>query len=84
MDFYQKPVVTERAADAYCVECNAPMTGDEAALNYKLVDKKTAHILCPACLGRKMELSPDSLREMITLFRKQGCRLFSPWVEDMA
>lgn len=81
MEFYQKPVVEERPADAYCAECDTPMTGDEAALNYKLVDKKTTHILCPACLGKKLELSPEALREMIILFRKQGCTIFSPWVE---
>ena len=82
MKFYAKPVAMGRPADAYCVECDAPMTRDEAALNYKLVDKKTAHILCPACLGRKMELTPDTLRGMIDLFRKQGCVLFTPWVEE--
>ena len=82
MKFYAKPVATGRPADAYCVECDAPMTRDEAALNYKLVDKKTTHILCPACLGRKMELTPDTLRGMIDLFRKQGCVLFTPWVEE--
>ena len=82
MKFYAKPVAMGRPADAYCVECDAPMTRDEAALNYKLVDKKTTHILCPACLGRKMELTPDTLRGMITLFRKQGCVLFTPWVEE--
>ncbi len=82
MEYYQKPVVVGRSADAYCVECDAPMTGDEAALNYKLVDKKTTHILCPTCLGKKMETSPDVMREMILLFRKQGCRFFSPWVEE--
>ena len=82
MEFYQKPVMVGRSADVYCAECDAPMTGDEAALNYKLVDKKTTHILCPACLGRKMELTSDTLRGMITLFRKQGCVLFSPWVEE--
>ncbi len=81
MEFYQKPAVEQKPADAYCVLCNSPMTGDEAALNYKLVDKKTEHLLCPACLGDKMNLEPDVLREMITLFRKQGCRLFSPWVD---
>ena len=53
----------------------------KASLNYKLVDKKTTHLLCPACLGKKLELTPETLREMITLFRKQGCTLFSPWVE---
>ena len=82
MEFYQKPVMVGRSADVYCAECDAPMTGDEAALNYKLVDKKTTHILCPACLGKKMELTSDTLRGMITLFRKQGCVLFSPWVEE--
>ena len=82
MEFYQKPVMVGRSADVYCAECDAPMTGDEAALNYKLVDKKTTHILCPACLGRKMELTSDTLRGMIDLFRKQGCVLFSPWVEE--
>ena len=82
MECYRKPVVEERPADAYCVECDAPMTGDEAALNYKLVDKKTTHILGPACLGRKMELSSKTLRGMIDLFRKQGCVLFTPWVGE--
>ena len=82
MEFYQKPVMVGRSADVYCAECDAPMTGDEAALNYKLVDKKTTHLLCPVCLGKKMELKPETLRDMITLFRKQGCTLFSPWVGD--
>lgn len=81
MECYRRPVAEGRPADAYCVECDAPMTGDEAALNYKLTDRKTTHILCPACLGKKMELSPHTLQEMIILFRKQGCRMFSPWVE---
>ena len=81
MECYRKPVATGRPADAYCVECDAPMTGDEAALNYKLTDRKTTHILCPACLGKKLELPTHTLLEMIVLFRKQGCRMFSPWVE---
>ena len=81
MECYPRPVAEGHPADAYCVECDAPMTGDEAALNYKLTDRKTTHILCPACLGKKLELSPNTLQEMIILFRKQGCRMFSPWVE---
>ena len=66
MECYRKPVATGRPADAYCVECDAPMTGDEAALNYKLTDRKTTHILCPACLGKKLELPPHTLQEMIS------------------
>ncbi len=45
------------------------------------MDKKTTRLLCPACLGKRLELKPETLREMITLFRKQGCTLFSPWEE---
>ena len=82
MEFFQKPVMATRSADAYCADCDAPMTGDEAALNYKLTDRKTTHLLCPVCLGKKLALSPETLREMITLFRKQGCLMFSPWVEE--
>ena len=82
MGFYSKPVAMGRPADAYCVECDAPMTGDEAALNYKLTERKTTRLLCPVCLGKRLSLSPEALREMITLFRKQGCTLFSPWVGD--
>ena len=82
MEFYRKPVAAARPADEYCAACDAPMTGDEAALNYKLVDKKTTHLLCPACLGKRLELTPETLREMIILFRKQGCTLFSPWEEE--
>ena len=81
MEFFQKPVMETRSADAYCADCDAPMTGDEAALNHKLTDRKTTHLLCPVCLGKKLALSPETLREMITLFRKQGCLMFSPWVE---
>ena len=81
MEVFQKPVMETRSADAYCADCDAPMTGDEAALNYKLTDRKTTHLLCPVCLGKKLALSPETLREMITLFRKQGCLMFSPWVE---
>ena len=81
MEFFQKPVMETRSADAYCADCDSPMTGDEAALNYKLTDRKTTHLLCPVCLGKKLALSPETLREMITLFRKQGCLMFSPWVE---
>ena len=79
---FGRPVSVGNAADAYCAECNAPMTGDEAALNYKLVNKTTTHLLCPVCLGKLTGESPESFRKMITLFRRQGCTLFTPWTEE--
>ena len=65
MECYRKPVATGRPADAYCVECDAPMTGDEAALKYKLTERKATRLLCPVCLGKRLSLSPETLREMI-------------------
>ena len=65
-------------ADACCVACGAGMTGDEAALNYKYVNRQCRDFLCPVCLGRKLGLSSDELHRMIQVFRAQGCRLFSP------
>ena len=81
MEFYPKPVAMGRPADAYCVECDAPMTGDEAALNYKYVNRQAKEFLCPTCLGERTGTTAAYLREMITVFRKQGCRMFSPWEE---
>ena len=79
---YGRPIATGRSADAYCAECDAPMTGDEAALNYKLVNKTTTYLRCPLCLSRLTGETPEHFREMIVLFRKQGCTLFSPWTEE--
>lgn len=79
---YTRPVSAGRSADAYCAECDAPMTGDEAALNYKLVSKTATRLLCPVCLGRLTGESPEHFRKMILLFRKQGCTLFTPWTEE--
>ncbi len=83
MEFYTKnrPVETGRSAHAYCIKCDSPMNGDEAALNYKYVNRMAKEFLCPVCLGERMGVSVETLHEMIVTFRKQGCRMFSPWVE---
>lgn len=84
MEWYPKPVAEAPAADAYCVQCGRGMTGDEAALNLKYAGRHVTEYLCPTCLGEKLGLSAEQLRERITLFRRQGCRLFSPWEETDA
>jgi hypothetical protein len=55
------------------------MTGDEAALNYKFVNRLVKEFLCPACLGQRMGVTVEYLQGMIVTFRKQGCMMFSPW-----
>ena len=54
-------------ADAFCIVCGAGMTGDEAALNYKYISRQCRDFLCPACLGKKLGLSPDIIRRAQTL-----------------
>ena len=80
MELYTKPVAVIKTADAYCVKCGNGMTGDEAALNFKYVNRKAKEFLCPKCLGERMGTTAEEMREMIVVFRKQGCRMFSPWV----
>ena len=82
MELYTNPAAKLKPADAYCVKCGGGMTGDEAALNYKYVNRMAKEFLCPNCLGERMGVSVETLHEMIVTFRKQGCRMFSPWVED--
>ncbi len=64
--------------DARCTRCGAGMTGNEAALNKKYIGRHVTSYLCPACLGERLGLSAEDLHGMIEVFRKQGCRLFSP------
>ena len=61
-----------------CKRCGAGMTSDEAALNYKYVGRHVKDFLCPACLGHDLGATPETMRQMIDVFRRQGCRLFSP------
>lgn len=61
-----------------CAACGQGMTGDEAALNYKYVSRRTETFLCPVCLGKRLGVGPEELHVMIRKFRLQGCRLFTP------
>ncbi len=67
-----------------CPRCGATMTGDEAALNRKYRGRFVTDTLCPVCLGEHLGLPPDTLRRMIDVFRRQGCRLFSPLLDPDA
>ncbi len=77
--FYNQSDVSDAPpADAHCIRCGTGMTGDEAALNKKYLGRHVTSYLCPACLGERLGLSTDDLHHMIDVFRRQGCRLFSP------
>lgn len=63
-----------------CRQCGNHMTSDEGALNRKLLYRTCPReeFLCPECLGKKLGVTSSQLREMIMVYRKQGCMLFSP------
>ena len=81
MEFFQKPVVSVKSADHDCVQCGGGMTADEAALNFKFVNRQAKEFLCPACLSARTGMTTKYLLDMIVVFRKQGCQMFSPWEE---
>ncbi len=83
--FHGRPMAcssNESTAFATCIRCGAGMTTDEAALNRKYIGRHIREFLCPACLGEQVGLSADEMRGMILVFRRQGCRLFSPLEEE--
>ena len=65
-----------------CVACRDPVSADEIGLTKKLINRGTKEFYCFRCLSEHFRISEENLREMIIRFRKQGCTLFSPWVED--
>lgn len=72
----------ENDAVSRCVACGAPVTADEIGLTKKLINRGTTEFYCIRCLSGRFRVREENLREMIIRFRKQGCTLFSPWIED--
>lgn len=62
----------------YCCECGRPLHPDEEGLSIKMLGHNITEYYCIECLGGKMRVAPDRLREMIERFRDAGCQLFTP------
>lgn len=76
------PEKRHRIPDAFCDRCGAGMTQDEAALNRKLINRAATTCLCPACLAAQFGTDVEWLYDRMNFFRRQGCRLFSPWTGE--
>ncbi len=59
-----------------CINCSRNLTKDEAALNKKMLGKKTKQFLCLSCLGEYLNTDQEILLEKIEQFKEEGCTLF--------
>ena len=61
---------------ALCFQCGAHLTGDDAGMYRKAVDKEAVHCLCLDCLAQKHGVSREFFERKIAFLRKNGCLLF--------
>lgn len=59
-----------------CYLCEARLDKDAVGLNKKLLDKNPSRFLCMDCLAVHLDVAVEDLREKISEFKEQGCRLF--------
>ena len=60
----------------FCFQCGAKLSGDEAALTRKLINRGTRQFFCLSCLAGHFQVSEEVLRQKIREFREMGCTLF--------
>jgi DNA-directed RNA polymerase subunit RPC12/RpoP len=63
---------------SFCQKCGKPLHPDEEGLSIKLLGHNITEYYCIDCLGAKMGITPNRLREMIERYRDLGCQLFTP------
>lgn len=60
-----------------CCDCAQEMNNEEIAMNLKLRGRAVGTFFCKACLSRRIDCPPETLTQMATFFRENGCELFS-------
>ena len=65
-----------------CIHCGRPLTGDEAALHKRLINRGAESFLCLSCLAEYFRCTEEMLRDKIDYFRSIGCLLFQPLEEE--
>lgn len=60
----------------FCYNCGAHLTGDDAGMYRKAVDKNAEHCLCLDCLAKKFRTTRSYFEEKIAFLRANGCLLF--------
>jgi transcription elongation factor Elf1 len=59
---------------AYCGK--EKLSKNDIGLNKKLIYPQIERMMCPACMAEYFETTEEELKEMINIFKRQGCALF--------
>lgn len=49
---------------------------NEIGLNKKLIHPQVERMMCLTCMAEYLETTEEELKEMIEIFKRQGCVLF--------
>lgn len=59
-----------------CYKCNAPVSGNVAGLNKKIVNRSIEKYMCIDCLAEHFQVDKADLLSLIERLKKAGCTLF--------
>ena len=59
-----------------CINCGRTVTGLDAGLTKKLINRSAEKYFCIKCLAEKLSVTEESLKERAAFFKKNGCTLF--------
>jgi len=59
---------------AYCGK--EKLSRNDIGLNKKLIHPQIERIMCLSCMAEYFETTEEELKEMIELFKREGCALF--------
>lgn len=59
---------------AYCDKEN--LSKNDIGLNKKLIHRQIKRMMCLTCMASYFETTEEELKEMIEIFKRQGCALF--------
>ena len=62
---------------SHCLRCGRALLPVEMSLTMKLIDKAATRYYCKHCLAERTNLTEKELDELVLLFRRQGCALFT-------
>ncbi|MDO4617545.1 MAG: hypothetical protein Q4B03_08850 [Lachnospiraceae bacterium] len=61
-----------------CMQCSSALSGDEVALNRKLISRSVKDCRCLTCLSSYFSVRREQLEDLIEYYHKSGtCILFA-------
>ncbi|AOY60476.1 hypothetical protein B2D07_18515 [Desulfococcus multivorans] len=61
-----------------CTYCGKEkLSRNEIGLNKKLIHRQIEQMMCLSCMAEDLETTEEEIIEMIEIFKRQGCELFS-------